>query len=130
GSNTLTGNIADLPAGLTLLNIGGYNTLTGNIADAPAVVTYLSISGRNTLADYTAGRIWANNFRHLYLRPAAGYGLSSTEVDNLLIDLANVNTFTNEKQIDIAGNNAPRTSASGAAVSTLISKGVTVITNL
>ncbi len=129
GSNTLSGNIADAPGGLTNLYVAGSNTLSGNIADAPGGLTNLAVFGSNTLSDYAAGRVWANNMRQLYLRQATGYGLNTSEVDNLLIDLSNVSTWSTEKVVNIAGNNASRSSASDSAVLTLQGKGVTVTTN-
>lgn len=66
----------------------------------------------------------------VYHHPASGFGLTSDMVDNLLIDLdSSTTSWTGSKQIDLAGNNAPRTSASDAAVTSLQNKGVTVITN-
>ena len=129
GSNTVTGNIADLPAVMTSFYCDGSNTITGNIADLPSVMTYFRCTGSNTINNYTSGRTWANNQLSFFIRQATGYGLDSTEVDNLLIDLANVSAWTGTKTIDIRGVNAARTSASNAAVATLQGKGVTVLTN-
>jgi len=129
GYNTITGNVADFPANVTYITVYGYNTIAGNVADFPVNVTYIAISGYNTITDYTAGRVWANNQQKIYLAPAAGSGLDATEVDNLLIDLANVATWGGVKEVWLAGNNAARTAASDAAVATLIGKGVSVTVN-
>ena len=107
----------------------GSNTTSGLISALPAGLTYYYNTGSNTVADYTAGRTWANNQQYFLSLPTVGNGLSSTEVDNLLIDLANVVTWTGNKVINIAGNNAARTSASDAAKATLLGKGVTVTVN-
>ena len=129
GYNTLSGNIANAPVNLTYIQITGSNTLSGDIANAPVNLTYIQITGSNTISAYTAGRTWANNQRYIYLAPFAGSGLDATEVDNLLIDLAVVASWTTEKVVWLAGNNAARTAASDAAVATLIGKGVSVTVN-
>src|SRR3990167_1744696 len=129
GSNTTSGSISSLPDGLTYYYNSGLNTTSGLISALPAGLTYYYNTGSNTVADYTAGRTWANNQQYFLSLPTVGNGLSSTEVDNLLIDLANVVTWTGNKVINIAGNNAARTSASDAAKATLLGKGVTVTVN-
>jgi hypothetical protein len=56
--------------------------------------------------------------------------LTATQVDNLLIALSSVTTWTNEKLVDLQEpGNAARTSASDAAVATIQSRGATVLTN-
>jgi len=50
GSNTLSGDVAALPASLTLLNVCGSNTLSGDVAALPASLTLLSVWGSNTLS--------------------------------------------------------------------------------
>ncbi len=128
GFNTLTGNLSSLPAGLTDFYCTGSNTLTGNLSSLPAVLTYFYCTGFNTIGDYS-GKTWANNQRRVYLVPVAGGGLSSAEIDQLLIDLAAAGgTWTADKQVYLRGTNAARTSASDAAVATIVSKGVTVTT--
>ena len=128
GSNTITGNLSSLPAVLTYFVCSGYNTITGNLSSLPAVMSSFNCTGYNTVADYS-GKTWANNQRRVYHVPISGGGLSSAEVDQLLIDLASAGgTWSTEKQVYLKGTNAARTSASDAAVATLVSKGVTVTT--
>jgi len=129
GSNTTSGDIASLPVGLTSYYNTGNNTTSGDIASLPVGLTYYYNAGSNQVDTYTAGRTWSNNMSRVYHAPASGYGLSSTEVDNLLIDLASVATWTGSKEVYLAGNNAARTAASDAAVIILQGKGVTVTTN-
>ena len=129
GFNTVSGDIANLPSVMSGFLCSGFNTISGDIANLPSVMTNFLCYGSNTISDYTAGRTWANNQQRVYLAPTAGYGLSSTEVDNLLIDLANVAAWTGDKVVWLAGNNAARTAASDAAVATLQGLGVTVTTN-
>jgi hypothetical protein len=114
---------------MTYFSCYGSNTITGNLSSLPSVMTYFSCTGSNTITDYTSGRTWANNQNYFYIRQAAGYGLATDEVDALLIDLALVSAWTGNKIIDVRGVNAARSSASDAAVATLVSKGVTVLTN-
>ena len=128
GSNTITGNLSSLPALLTSFSCRGSNTITGNLSSLPAGVTYFACIGSNTIGDYS-GKIWAYNQRRVYLAPATGGGLSSAEIDQLLINLATAGgTWSVEKQVYLRGTNAARTTASDAAVATLVSKGVTVTT--
>jgi len=128
GSNTVAGNLSSLPEGITYFVCRGANTVTGNLSSLPVGVVYFNIEGVNTVADYSE-RPWSENMRYVYHRPAVGSGLSTAEVDQLLIDLSEVSVWNLEKAIDLRGNNAPRSSASDAAVATLISKGVAVTTN-
>ena len=129
GSNTITGNLSSLPSDLTLFICGGSNTITGNLSSLPSDLYFLYCTGSNTISDYTALHTFAENFQYMLSLPAAGSGLDSTEVDNLLIDLAKITTWAGAKVIDIAGNNAARTGASDAAVTDLQAKGVTVTVN-
>ena len=122
-------SISDLPSVMTYLDL--YNTqsvLTGDVADLPSVMTYLNLSNtQSTMNSYTR-KTWVANMKYLYLYTVSPGGLDSTEVDNLLIDLA-ATTWTVDKKIYILGTNAARTSASDSAVATLISMGVSVTTN-
>jgi len=103
--------------------------VSGDIAASPSVLTYFLCAGSNTISIYTSPRVWSKLMERIRCLPAAGSGLDSTEIDNLLIDLSGVTTWAGSKVIYIAGNNAARTAASDAAVATLQGKGVTVTTN-
>ncbi len=128
GSNTITGNLSSLSADLTTFACSGLNTVTGNLSSVPIGLIYFYCLGSNTIGDYS-GKTWANDQRRVYHIPVAGGGLSSAEIDQLLIDLAAAGgTWSVEKQVYLRGTNAARTSASDAAVATLVSKGVTVTT--
>ena len=130
GSNTVSGSLADLPSGLTDFRCYGSNTVSGSLADLPSGLTYFRCYGSNTVADYTT-RSWPNNMALVVLVPVSPGGLSSTEIDQLLVDLAAAGgTWASPKEITLTGTNAPRTSASDAAVTTLVStKGVAVTVN-
>jgi hypothetical protein len=130
-SNTANANInaiTDLPASLSFFYYSGANIITGNLSDAPVGVTYWYVQN-NRINDYTAGRTWANGMNYLFHNPASGYGLSSSEVDNLLIDLANVTWTGSLRTLWVAGNNAARTSASDAAKAALQAQSVAVTVN-
>lgn len=142
--------LSDLPSGMISVNCQGYNTISGNLSDLPSAVKYLVVLGNNTISgnisslssaqlsfdveglcrvnDYTSPRTWAAGYIYFKSMPTTGYGLSSTEVDNLLIDLA-ATTWSGSKVLWVAGNNAARTTASDAAKATLIGLGVTVTVN-
>lgn len=128
GSNTVSGDIKNLPRELVRLSLGGDNTLSGNIADLPEGIRRLAVSGRNTISEYTAGREWAENIAGIDLRPSADAGLSTEEVDNLLIDLARTTWVNTEREprLWLIGGNMPRSSASDDAVAVLEDMGVNV----
>lgn len=153
GSNTISGDISDLPTNLIDITLTGNNTISGDIATAPSVMTFMQITGNNTLGGdlaflpvgikfiyvggslctingYTNGvRTWNSTMNTVKIAPVSG-GLSTTEVDNLLIELAaQVSTWIPYKIVSILGGSSPRSAASNAAVATLTGEGVTVTTN-
>ena len=91
-------------------------------------LTYFNCQGNNTINSY-ATKTWANNQNEFTLVPVSGGGLSATSVDQLFIDLANVSTWTGDKNINVTGTNAAPTSASAAARTTIAGKGVTITHN-
>jgi hypothetical protein len=131
-ANNLTGSLSGgLPSGLTslLLTNGGTGMTGGDIASLPAGITRLNLSSNSCTYTYSSGRSWANYIWYVTILPANGYGLTSTQVDNLIIDLANQSLWTMNKNIYLNASNANRTTASNAAVSTLTGYGVTVYAN-
>ena len=89
-----------------------------------------AIKGDNTINKYSNGlvdfsRVAMQQFLHY---GNIGYGLSSNDVDNLLIDLSK-STWTKMKKLEIYGYHQPRTSKSDLAVQSLQSQGVDVFTN-
>lgn len=112
----------------TKIDIQGNNTITGEVA-VLSLLTYLDVRGDNTINTYTSGKTWANNQDTVKLIQAYSYGLSSTEVDNLLTDLDNVANWTGNKVIYLPLPNNARTAASDAAVASLEGKGVTITIN-
>lgn len=129
GWNSIEGDVRDFPTGLAVVTVGGYNTLTGNISEAPFLRNcgVWVMTGKNKISDYTPGTIFYNDMFHFRHLPSSGFGLSSSKVDSLLIDINN--SGMNRGLIRLGGNNAPRTSASDFAVTQLQSRGVDVSTN-
>jgi hypothetical protein len=175
GSNTITGDIAYLPATLTWFAPSGQNTVYGDIATLNPTLSTIYIQGNNALSgdiegmqnsgtlaglilsssyntiygdvgkfkttaaadiqfktrisDYTS-RTYPSPMSRLRYEPLSGYGFSSAEVDQALINLAACTSWSGSKTVWMAGNNAPRTSASDAAVLTLTATyGVAVTTS-
>jgi hypothetical protein len=133
GNGYLTGNIAGMPNATAMTQFiltGANSTTTGDVGDFQSVnCPYIFIKGNFT--DYTT-RTYPSTMQRIRYEPFNGYGLSSAEVDQVLIDLArDATTWTgSEKTVWLAGYNAARTSASDAAVTTLVTRGVAVTTNL
>ena len=124
---TISGNISNFPSSLLYINVQGNNTITGDLADLPSGVTSVYLSGDNTINTYTQGRVWAADMETVGVIQTNGYGLSSSEVDNLLIDLAD--TTWSPGTISIDSPNECRTSASDTAYSTLEGYGVNISVN-
>lgn len=129
GFNTVYGNVSDIPNGLIQLSITGSNEITGSISDAQGLM-YLGlwiVTGQNTINNYTSGSTFNPEIYNFVHKPKSGYGLSSGEVDNILIDL--YNSGMQWGLIDLRGSNGARTSLSDQAVIDLENRGVQVYTN-
>jgi len=129
GSNTVSGDIAKLPITLTTFACSGNNTISGDIANLPTSLTYFSCPGMNTISDYTTPHTWTTNMVTFKLVPVAPGGLSTAEVDDLLIDLDADLVWLAGRAITLTGTNAARSSASDAAVANMIAEGASVSTN-
>lgn len=115
---------------LTYLSCWGCTNLTGSISSLPAGVVVLDANGTIfTYPSNSGSRVWADNMRYVNVNPPSAGTFSSEMVDSLLIDLADVETWTGTKYISAAGNCGVPTSAADDAISALIDAGVTVITN-
>jgi len=156
GGNTISGNINNFPTTLTFLCAAGTNTLSGSLTNFTSLYS-INVTGNNTIygdlgvnnvcdgindffvlnpcamTTYTAGGTWENV--SITIIPSVGYGLDATEIDNMLIDMANSATLSG-KTITLTGSNAARTAASDAAVATLqtlnsgyVHAGCTIVTN-
>jgi hypothetical protein len=127
---SLTGDIKDLPQNsYSILSLRGGCTVYGDLADIP-IFTYMNIYEYNRITNYTTGKIWTP-LNYFYFRPDTGYGLSTEEIDNLIIDLAKI-TWTatpSAKTLYLGGSNAFRSATSNDAVVSLQAQGVTVTVN-
>ena len=125
-STSILGDIADI-APLTLLtNLRLYDTsLSGDIADINALTSLTKLYAHSSDVDYTTATLpaWSNND----IRIDSTELQSSSEVDQFLIDLAAAGGTNGT--LNIAGDNAARTSASDAAKATLLANGWTVTVN-
>jgi len=121
--------IIEFDSDVSVTEIGPSNTSYSqeDVGNLPSSLTYYNNQGSNTVSDYTS-KVWPSNMRYFQSLPTSGSGLSTSEVDQLLIDFA-ATTWTSNRFIDISGNNAARSAASDAAVTSLTTAGVTVITN-
>ena len=129
GSNILSGDITNLPAGLTSLRCGGSNILSGDITNLPAGLATFYCTGRNTISDYTTPHTWTTKPAAFQLKPVAPGGLSTAEIDQLLIDFDDDLAWSSGDIIELTGANAARSSASDAAVSNIVAEGCSVTTN-
>jgi len=129
GSNTVSGDIANLPTGLTYFYCTGSNTISGDIANLPTGLTYFRCYGYNTISDYTTPHTWTTKPTTFNLVPVAPGGLSTSEIDNLLIDLDADLTWAAGDTITLTGTNAARSTDSDAAVTNMTNEGATITTN-
>lgn len=152
GNNTISGDIANIPSAIYYFNVLGNNTISGSFnatTYSKTTITTFIVFGANTISGdlyyvpqnvrtfalggnsvantYTSGRTWPSSMMR-FSYDSLYAGLDSTEVDNLLIDLA-VGTWSTSGIISLQSGNAVRTSASDAAVATLISKSVDLSLN-
>jgi hypothetical protein len=116
----------DLPTTVTTLVVQGSNTLSGSVS-ALTGLTYLNVTGSNTLEMPTSTPWRIASMRYVSI---GGQPKDQTFIDNTLIALSQVTSWTNEKQVllNYPGNSAP--SAAGLAAKAIIaSYGVTVSVN-
>ena len=126
GSNTITGDISNLPVNLTFFLCVGSNTITGDISNLPVNLYYFYCTGSNTISSYTS-RFWSTKPGTFILIGLSS--LSSTDVDQLLIDFDADLTWSAGNKITITGNCGARTAASDAAVANMESEGAEISTN-
>lgn len=99
------------------------------ITNIPHSVNNLTIEGNGSVQSYVTRRSFTyTTMQRFVLRNQGGAGLSTNDVDNLLIDLSQAN-WTGAKRVEILGINSSRSSSSDAAIATLQGKGVLVLTN-
>lgn len=125
GSNYIYGDVANLPLQPTITIQGPNVALFGDLYNLSPNKKYFGLLGNNNNFTYTPGRIWSNGMDIVQIQGIS----SSTDIDNLIIDLSQT-TWSGNKliRLNYVGN-ASRTSASNDAVATLSSMGVSVLTN-
>ena len=128
-SMTITGDLANTSQLLTgsLVFVGNLITTYGDIAVVASGITILHLNTPLGEYTYTAGRVWAN-MTEVFIRPKAGF-ITSTEVDNIFIDIDNSPLAVAGGTIDLRGNCGAVTAASSAARSSLAGKGYTCLFN-
>ena len=128
GSNTISGDLTNLPSGLTYFRCYGSNTVSGDLTNLPSGLATFYSYGSNTVSDYT-GKAWTTKPAMFVLVPVGAGGLSEAEIDQLLIDFDDDLAWAAGNMITLTGTNAARSTASDAAVTSLEGEGVTVTTN-
>jgi hypothetical protein len=146
GNNTVYGDVQNLNPLLKVLDIRGENQMYGNVTYLPENIIEITITGNNTLygdlgsikrmsviriAGYATchyiSTVWPSPMYEMSYTPKTT-GLTEAQVDQLIIDLS-FPDWDAFRKIDLRGVNAPRTSASDAAILVLQTKSVTVLTN-
>lgn len=129
GGVKISGDIANIPPGAGLvMDLQGQNTLFGDLADInPAVVSW-NVAGNNTISGYS-GSLWRSSGITYLGCSSASSNLSAGSVDQIIIDMAAQSPLSPNGVLDLGGGNAARTSASDAALATLVAAGWTVITS-
>lgn len=128
GNNTIRGDLRNTKLNVDFI-IWGENEIFGDISDLRDRVQRFDIRGNNRIMNYSGDLALRIDMTDFIVLPDVNFGLSETEVDNLLIDMSVLFTDFAPGTINISGNNAPRTSNSDTAVTILESLGYTVITN-
>jgi len=111
-----TGNLADLPPLTYYLSLSGCSLVTGSLADLPPLTYYLDLRGCSLVAGVLSPH---TSLKYCYL---AGTGVSQSDMDQTIINLATNNTQTG----GTLTTNGTRSAASDAAVATLRARGWTV----
>jgi hypothetical protein len=139
---TITGNINTIPNGLTQLLVSaltgnifpgpsaGTNTIFGDLADIPNSVNYFYLGNGSGALTYT-GKTWPT-MDYFAILPKATYGLTQSQVNALLIDLAAATWDGGSKVLYLAGSNAAPdygNSTVTAAIATLLTKVNTLTIN-
>jgi len=135
GRNTIS-SMPTLPINISDIRITGYNSISWNISSASTelVILYLQSIYGNYTYNSTPGKSWVGSkIIQIIISPKPNV-MTSEMVDSLLIDLntktwGTINSGYNTGYISLTGNCGARTSASNAAVASMQSQGVTILTN-
>jgi hypothetical protein len=131
-TGAITGDISLVGSNIISIWISGTNVnLSGNLSNLPTQISTLNID--KCSFTYPTTKVWPSVMGRVIIKSNSGSGLTTAEVDQLLIDLDTYglswpNSVSN-REINLVTNNAARSATSNAAVASLIAKGVTVSTN-
>jgi hypothetical protein len=125
--NVMYGDLADLPATIQYITVAGNNTVTWDMSGLPALYQLAAAAGANTIN--APQRKWAGTGRFFRLT-LDGADRTSAQIDAIIIAMADVKAWDagGYVYLDYAGQ-AARTSASDAAVATIVARGGAVYTN-
>lgn len=127
-NSTLIAFVSNFPDLLDYFSVAATPVVIyGDLNDAPASLTHFDAS--ETSSFITALAQDTTMVTGVKFVDLSDTNLGSGTVDDILIALAQIASWAAPKTLDIGGNNAPRTSASDAAVATLEGLGVTVTVN-
>lgn len=112
---------------LTYLDCGGCPLVAGSISEAPDGLTLLDCAGCQTTYE-NGGRVWSSGVSGVYVSAPTPEVFTSAMTDALLIDLAASNIAVGAT-FSITGYCGVPTSASDAAIDSLLSRGATINTN-
>jgi hypothetical protein len=92
---------------------------------------FVSILNYGFNMNYIKGTKWGSGLKYLkYLPTSSNFGLSSVDVDNILIDIDdNISSEITGREIWLAGNNGSRTFFSNNASESLVDKGWDIMVN-
>ena len=109
-------DLAKMPSSMINFRLDGTNSVTGDIGCLSSNLVYFR--GAYNISDYQLRKTW-NALTYFNFYANVTYGLSATEMDNLLIDFAASTWAAGPNTIILNGANANRTAASDAAKTTL-----------
>jgi len=130
-TGVITGNVNSVGSAIKSLYItGAHVNLSSDISSLPNQISTLVLSTGSF--SYTTSKVWPSVMGRVQIVANTGGGLSTADVDRLLIDLDTYGTSwpnaVSSRYIILSSPHAPRSSASDTAVASLIAKGVTVTT--
>lgn len=130
GSSSITGDLATLKPAISIFQLSVTNSTYGNLYNLPTNINQYINQNCMTCSFTASGgptKSW-NTLNRFIHQPSPGFGLTSSDVDQLLISLSTA-TWSSNKRLYLDGVNGPRTSVSDAAVLGLSAKGVQVRVN-
>lgn len=131
GKSNPYGNLADYNfPNCFHFDVKGNNTISGNLGqvNSPLARIFTISQGSGDLNEYSNGNISFESNPEIFIFTTSGEGLSTTDIDELFIDLAAF-TWAGSKILILTGTHAAPSSASLSARNSLIAQGVSVSHN-